>query len=278
MAARAASDGLIIGFSGDDMISGDGGDDYLYGGDDADTLDGGDGYDYLDGGEGNDVLFGRAGDTLKGGPGNDKFYLFTNEVVQLKNDGAWLPGGDDPKYQDNTKWRTTSLGYSDADDNWIVTDRWAIPKVTILDFGPGDELYVDGKLITGKHVTYVDIPDYGTTVSGTFSWMEQLSNEAYEGPYRQQLAWTDDLYSIRTRYEDYFAEWDFIEDDPGRALEYYDGRIWAGASFQFYDRVVTSYAAPEYSQSDDLIYTAGLLVIVPNQTNTPLIPETIVYL
>lgn len=276
----AASESADGGSSGDDAIWGGDGDDHLYGGSGSDILDGGDGYDFLDGGDGDDILFGHAGDTLKGGAGNDKFYLFTDEMIQLRDEGILLPGGDDPKYLDLDKWYVVSAAYGDANGDWIVVDEWAVPLVTILDLAPGDELYVDGKLITGKQVSYS--AENGTYMSGTFSWMTPLSTPDQLSAYHHFTNPQEDTYSIHYRWEDYFDEYRFDLDDPARPLEWGTLRFDVSPSFQFVDFTMTNvYASDGFATSlvdSDLAFTAGLLVIVPNQTTQPLIPETIFHL
>jgi Ca2+-binding RTX toxin-like protein len=84
----------IDGQIGRDVMFGDGGDDLLNGGGGNDFLSAGRGVDVLNGGEGNDVLRAAApgdvhpggdqvGDTVDGGPGNDRINTRDGEVDRI---------------------------------------------------------------------------------------------------------------------------------------------------------------------------------------------------
>ncbi|KAI4218238.1 MAG: hypothetical protein L6R40_008792, partial [Gallowayella cf. fulva] len=281
MTARASSDDLIFGFGGDDVILGGDGDDFLYGGKGSDTLDGGTGYDYLDGEESNDILLGPAGDILKGGEGADSFYLFTNEIVQLMNDGVTLVGGDDPKYEDATKWFISSTWVWNGQQD-VAHDRWTIPIVTILDFGPDDTLFVDGKLITGKSTVY---PSEDTSfVSGTFSWMTASSStdESFSHwgpPYVTDLTDGSNVIHTRLQYEDYFHDDLYVQTGEYEKIEPRQYKMSWDAAFEFYDVESWIHLTPSWHvDQNELVVHAGLLVMAPNQTSAPLIPETTAWL
>jgi Ca2+-binding RTX toxin-like protein len=73
---------VLSGGDGADRIYGDAGNDTLKGDAGNDMLQGGSGADVLDGGEGNDQLYGvdpdMAGDTMRGGTGDDRYYVGPN--------------------------------------------------------------------------------------------------------------------------------------------------------------------------------------------------------
>lgn len=248
---------LMFGFGGNDQIWGGDGDDFIYGGDGIDTLDGGagrdaangekDGYDFLDGGEGNDILYGGAGDILTGGDGDDIFYLFTSNVVQLLDDGVMLPGGDDAKYQDSDKWLLDTM---DVLGN--PHDIWAIPIVEITDYEAGDKIYVDGKLITGKTVTYSD-DEY---VSGTFSWMTAIGDDqGDDAPYSDY----EDV-ALNTISFHHVTEHYFDTSIPGDEM----GRI-GNSAIEFYDFNGVFRLNQAFEQDmGNLVYTAGLILSIPD--------------
>jgi len=289
MSARTdKSRDLIFGRDGNDTVLGGDGDDNLYGGLGNDVLDGGkgndsaggitDGHDLLDGGAGDDILYGGAGDTLVGGLGNDKFYLFTDQFVQLMNDAIALPGSEDPRYSDPTKWFISEFWIYNETDGDAPWDRFAIPLITIKDFAAGDQLFVDGKPIAGKETTY----DQNGFVSGTFSWMTAAPHEApstdYWAPYIEMLSSDENRYHARHRYEDYFNDDLRQVDDSWMYREPQQHKLSWDASFEFYDYTQDQRLNMYESWSNDVSFSAGLLVIATNQANTPLIPETTVML
>jgi Ca2+-binding RTX toxin-like protein len=71
-------DDLLLGDAGSDDLDGGAGNDTLFGGDDADTVVGSSGADSVDGGAGNDTLTVTDLDTLTGGEGADRFYMYTD--------------------------------------------------------------------------------------------------------------------------------------------------------------------------------------------------------
>lgn len=95
-----SGDDELRGLGGNDRIFGDDGGDKLYGGDGNDVLDGGSGSDEIEGGAGDDLLYGsefttNAADILRGGTGNDTYYLDAgyqtdsspDTVVELAGEG-----------------------------------------------------------------------------------------------------------------------------------------------------------------------------------------------
>jgi VCBS repeat-containing protein len=84
---------VLSGEAGNDRLWGGGGDDSLWGGDGDDTLESGTGNDVLDAGAGNDVLrgdIGAGGAVMRGGQGNDTYYLFDaqDSVVEAADSGT----------------------------------------------------------------------------------------------------------------------------------------------------------------------------------------------
>jgi hypothetical protein len=96
-----AGNDVLIGGQGDDSLDGGEGADELFGGLGADTvlgglgddtLYGGEGADSLDGGDGDDALFLGAGDTARGGFGDD---VFRFDAALAGNTAITLVGGED---------------------------------------------------------------------------------------------------------------------------------------------------------------------------------------
>jgi Ca2+-binding RTX toxin-like protein len=92
-----AGDDTLDGGAGNDTLNGGADNDELDGGNDDDRLFGGDGSDLLIGGDGNDILDGGVGgpDTLRGGMGNDVYYLWNREDEIETDEGgeadeAWV--------------------------------------------------------------------------------------------------------------------------------------------------------------------------------------------
>lgn len=278
-------DDLLFGLDGADTIVAGRGNDFLYGGDGIDVLDGGagldvsggesDGYDHLEGGEGDDVLYGGPGDTLTGGPGNDTFHLFTGNVVQLINDGVLLPGGDDPRYLDPEKWHIRDT-HKVENDVVVTWERFAIPIVKITDFEQGDKLFVDGKLITGKQVTFSWVDDElgHCFQSGTFSWMEAIGTADRYAPYSSDLVVfpNGDGGIGRGLTETYYEAWRHEEEN-----EFWTSvtGILPGSSFEFSDEMGESRYSTNYVNYD---LTAALIVHLPNLQEGSGITDSTVFL
>jgi Ca2+-binding RTX toxin-like protein len=73
------------GGAGNDNLGGGAGDDELRGGAGNDNLGGGDGVDELRGEAGNDTLGGDDGDVLRGGKGNDYYFLHGPGAIVIEN-------------------------------------------------------------------------------------------------------------------------------------------------------------------------------------------------
>ena len=102
ISALAGND-VVRAFRGADMVSGAEGFDRLFGGKANDVLDGGPGFDIVGGGKGDDVARGAAGfDRVFGGPGDDRLWAMARrDHLAADGTGDTLVGGPG-----NDKFRT----------------------------------------------------------------------------------------------------------------------------------------------------------------------------
>lgn len=167
---------ILLGGSGNDLLNGDGdfvndkGNDKLFGQDGNDTLTGARGIDLLDGGSGNDILDGRdvvAGssgdkDTLKGGLGNDTYYVdsLKDLTIEKANQGIDTVVAYGPRNKtwtlakniENLRLEGAKDGTGNQLDNIIVGDTGTTTNTLrglggndILSGGGGDDTLVGGE-------------------------------------------------------------------------------------------------------------------------------------
>lgn len=136
-AAESGGDDFIRGGDGNDTLVDHLGNDTLRGDANDDHLDARDhhldrGADLVIGGVGNDLLVGDDGDTLDGGPGNDRFEVFAQA------------GSPEP---------VTITDYDPDDDSLLVLVETANPKgsaeysINLVSSGPNTQVSVDGQLV-----------------------------------------------------------------------------------------------------------------------------------
>ncbi|WP_272888609.1 beta strand repeat-containing protein [Stutzerimonas stutzeri] len=87
------SDFVLLGTSGSDLLNGNSGNNTIIGLAGNDTIDGGAGADTIYGGAGNDMITGRAGDSLYGDAGNDRFSFDEGANVTVAS-AAVVDGGE----------------------------------------------------------------------------------------------------------------------------------------------------------------------------------------
>lgn len=139
-----SGDDFLKGGTRDDSLVAGGGDDRLFGNRHDDTLKGGGGNDNLNGGGENDSLIGGGGDdTLKGGDGEDVF-VFSAGADLIKDH----TGGVDSIEID------AALGGRDVDA--ILAGADTSGGRTVIDFGNGDVLTIEGNFTLSQLATDID--------------------------------------------------------------------------------------------------------------------------